>query len=170
MAPPSRLSPPVTRLGGPTYYTEDYAAQAPAFQQALPSLICEGVFTKFPDPKIVLIESGFTWVPAHLWRLTKFWRGLRMEVPWVDRAQTEIVRSNVRLTIQPCDAPPTTEAFQRLLDHIQSDEMLLFSTDYPHWQFDGDAALPEGLSRDLTPGIMIDNPRDTYPRLMETAP
>jgi hypothetical protein len=159
---------PVTPLGWPTYYTEDYAAQAPAFQQALSSLICEGVFTKFPDLKVVLIESGFTWLPAHLWRLTKFWRGLRMEVPWVDRSPAEIVRSNVRLTIQPCDAPPTTEAFQRLLDHMQSDEMLLFSTDYPHWQFDGDAVLPDGLSRDLVRKIMIDNPRDTFPRLMET--
>jgi predicted TIM-barrel fold metal-dependent hydrolase len=159
---------PVTPLGWPTYYTEDYAAQAPAFQQALSSLICEGVFTKFPELKVVLLESGFTWLPAHLWRLTKFWRGLRMEVPWVDRSPAEIVRSNVRLTIQPCDAPPTTEAFQRLLEHMQSDELLLFSTDYPHWQFDGDAVLPDGLSRDLVRKIMIDNPRDTYPRLMET--
>ena len=96
---------PVTPLGWPTYYTEDYAAQAQAFQAALSSLICEGVFTKFPDLKVVLLESGFTWLPAHLWRLTKFWRGLRIEVPWVDRAPTEIVRSNVRLTTQPCDAP-----------------------------------------------------------------
>ena len=159
---------PVTPLGWPTYYTEDYAAQAPAFQAALSSLVCEGVFTKFPDLKVVLLESGFTWLPAHLWRLTKFWRGLRMEIPWVDRAPTDIVRSNVRLTTQPCDAPPTTEAFQRLLDHMGSDEMLLFSTDYPHWQFDGDAVLPEGLSRELVRKIMIDNPRDTYSRLTET--
>ena len=83
---------PVTPLGWPTYYTEDYAAQAQAFQAALSSLVCEGVFTKFPDLKVVLLESGFTWLPAHLWRLTKFWRGLRMEVPWVDRAPTDIVR------------------------------------------------------------------------------
>ena len=40
---------PVTPLGWPTYYTEDYAAQAQAFQAALSSLICEGVFTKFPS-------------------------------------------------------------------------------------------------------------------------
>jgi hypothetical protein len=123
------------------------------------------VFTKFPDLKVVLLESGFTWLPAHLWRLTKFWHGLRMEVPWVDRAPIDIVRSNVRLTTQPCDAPPTIEAFQRLLDHMGSDEMLLFSTDYPHWQFDGDAVLPEGLPRELVRKIMIDNPRDTYSRL-----
>jgi predicted TIM-barrel fold metal-dependent hydrolase len=161
---------PVTPLGWPTYYTEDYAAQAAAFQQGLSSLVCEGVFTKFPALKVVLIESGFTWLPAHLWRLTKFWRGLRMEVPWVDRAPADIVRSNVRLTIQPCDAPPTTEAFQRLLDHMGSDELLLFSTDYPHWQFDGDAVLPEGLSPELTRKIMFDNPRETYSRLTETVP
>jgi uncharacterized protein len=48
--------------------------------------------------------------------------------------------------------------------------MLLFSTDYPHWQFDGDAALPEGLPRDLARKIMIDNPRETYSRLTETVP
>jgi predicted TIM-barrel fold metal-dependent hydrolase len=48
---------------------------------------------------------------------------------------------------------------------MQSDELLLFSTDYPHWQFEGDAALPEGLSPDLVRKIMIDNPHATYTRL-----
>jgi predicted TIM-barrel fold metal-dependent hydrolase len=150
---------PVTSLGWPTYYTEDYAAQAPAFQQCLSSLICEGVFTKFPDLKVVLLESGFTWLPAHLWR------GLRVEVPWLDRAPGEIVKSNVRLTIQPCDAPPTEDMFQKLMEHIDSDELLLFSTDYPHWQFDGDDVLPPGLSRETVRKIMIHNPRATYSRL-----
>ena len=156
---------PVTPIGWPSYYTEDYAAQAAAFQQALSSLICEGVFVKFPDLKVVLLESGFTWLPAHLWRLSKFWRGLRMEVPWLDRSPFEVVKSNVRLTIQPCDAPPTEEAFARLLDHMESDELLLFSTDYPHWQFDNDEVLPAGLPPSLIRKIMIENPRATYPRL-----
>ena len=156
---------PVTPLGWPSYYTEDYAAQAAAFQQALTSLICEGVFVKYPDLKVVLLESGFTWLPAHLWRLTKFWRGLRMEIPWVDRSPAEIVRNNVRLTIQPCDGPPTEEMFRTLMEHMDSDELLLFSTDYPHWQFEGEDVLPPGLSRDLVRKIMIDNPRATYLRL-----
>jgi hypothetical protein len=159
---------PVTPLGWPTYYTEDYAAQAPAFQQALSSLICEGVFSKYPNLKVVLLESGFTWLPAHMWRLTKFWRGLRSEVPWVDRAPADIMRSNVRLTTQPCDAPPSRAIFQRLLDHMGSDELLLFSSDYPHWQFDGDEILPDGLPDGLAKKIMFDNPRATYARLTET--
>ncbi|HEX5326262.1 MAG TPA: amidohydrolase family protein [Acetobacteraceae bacterium] len=156
---------PVTPVGWPSTYTEDYAAQAAGFQAALSSLVCEGVFTKFSDLRVVLIESGVTWLPAHLWRLTKFWRGLRLEVPWVDRSPAEIVREHVRLTVQPVDAPPEPAVLERLLDHLGSDELLLFSTDYPHWQFDGDAALPSWLSKDLVRKIMVANPLATYRRL-----
>jgi len=48
---------------------------------------------------------------------------------------------------------------------MQSDELLLFSTDYPHWQFEGNNALPDGLSSGLVRKIMIDNPLATYGRL-----
>jgi predicted TIM-barrel fold metal-dependent hydrolase len=77
----------------------------------------------------------------------------------------EIVRSNIRFSLQPIDAPPDPETLNRVFDHMQSDELLLFSTDYPHWQFDGDAALPMGISSDLVRKIMIDNPLATYSRL-----
>lgn len=159
---------PPTPVGWPSYVTEDYAAQAPAFQQALTSLICEGVFSKFADLKVVLLESGFTWLPAYLWRLTKYWHGLRMEIPWVDRAPAEIVKAQVRFSLQPVDAPAEPEQLERLLEHMGSDRLLLFSTDYPHWQFEGDAVLPAGLPAALARRIMLDNPRETYPRLMET--
>lgn len=168
--PGSGYRHPVTPVGWPSYYTEDYANQAIAIQSQLTSLICEGVFQKFPRLKVVLLESGFTWLPGYLWRLSKYWRGLRMEIPWVDRSPTEIVRDCVRLTIQPADAPPSADQFARLMDHMGSDELLLFSTDYPHWQFDNDEVLPEGLSPQLVAKIMRDNPLDTYSRLKETTP
>jgi predicted TIM-barrel fold metal-dependent hydrolase len=47
-----------------------------------------------------------------------------------------------------------------------SDKLILFSTDYPHWQFDGEDALPDGLSEPLIRKILVDNPRETYPRLL----
>ena len=43
--------------------------------------------------------------------------------------------------------------------------MLLFSTDYPHWQFEGTDAMPDGLPDALVKKILIDNPLETYPRL-----
>ncbi len=39
---------PVTALGWPTWYIEDYAAQAQGFQSQVASLITEGVFAKHP--------------------------------------------------------------------------------------------------------------------------
>ncbi len=160
---------PTTPTGWSSYYTEDYVNQAQAFQTQLASLVYEGVFIKFPKLRVVLIESGFTWLPACLWRLTKFWRGLRSEVPWIDRSPAEIVRDHVRLTLQPIDAPPRAEQFERLWQHMGSDEMLLFSTDYPHWQFD-DTPLPDAVPAAIARKILIDNPLATYPRLMEAMP
>ena len=61
------------------------------------------------------------------------------------RAPSEIIRDHVRFTVQPIDAPDERDAILRLTDHLKSDELFLFSTDYPHWQFDGDDALPSGL-------------------------
>ena len=158
---------PPTPVGWPSYLAEDYTAQSIAFQSALTSLIAEGVFRKFPGLKIVLAESGVTWLPAHLWRLSKFWRGLRMEIPWVDRSPEEVVREHVRLTLQPFDAPDEPSEVERILDHIGSEDVLLFSTDYPHWQFDGQGVLPDGLSESLVRRMAVDNPLATYPRLRE---
>lgn len=158
---------PVTSLGWPTYYFEDYAANALGFQSQLASLVCEGVFAKYPGLKVVLAESGVTWLPPFLWRLGKFWRGVRTEIPWVDRVPAEIVRDHVRLTTQPFDAP-SAEVVERIVEHIGSDEILLFSSDYPHWQFDGDDVIPAGLAA-FRDRIQRENPLETYPRLREDA-
>ena len=161
---------PVTSLGWPSFYMEDYAAQSQGFQSQLTSLITEGVFAKHPGLKVVLIESGVTWLPGYMWRLSKFWRGLRFEVPWVDRPPLEIVRDHVRLTIQPFDAPENQEIVTQLIDQLQSDDLLLYSSDYPHWHFDGDDAMPPGVSPALARKIRIDNPLATYGRLSAPAP
>ena len=156
---------PVTSLGWPSYYIEDYAAQSQAFQSQVASLITEGVFAKFPDLKVVLMESGVTWLPGFLWRFSKFWRGLRSEVPWVDRSPAEIVRDHFRLTMQPFDGPSSREAVERIVDHLRSDDMLLYASDFPHWQFDGADALPAGIPAGLARKILVDNPLATYDRL-----
>ena len=159
-----------TAAGWPAHRVEDYVAQSTAFESQLLSFLAEGVFQKFPALKLVLIESGFSWLPTLLWRTSKTWRGVRPEVPWIDRPPAEIVRERVRLTLQPVDAPKNDpQILARTLAHIGSDRMLLFSTDYPHWHFDGEDVLPEGLSAATVRRLMIDNPLETYPRLRPAA-
>jgi predicted TIM-barrel fold metal-dependent hydrolase len=156
--------------GWPAHRVEDYVAQSAAFESQVLSFLVEGVFQKFPALKLVLIESGFTWLPTLLWRTSKTWRGVRPEVPWIDRPPAEILREHVRLTLQPVDAPKgDPEPLKRTLEHIGCDRMLLFSTDYPHWHFDGEDVLPDGLPAETVRRLMVDNPLDTYPRLREGA-
>ena len=159
---------PNTPVGWASYYSEEYINQAGAFQTQLTSLITEGVFAKFPALTVVLMESGVTWLPGYLWRLTKFWKGLRSEVPWVADPPASIVRDRVRLTLQPFDGPPDPATLMRFMEHMGSDELLLFSTDYPHWQFEGTDTIPAGLDPALARKIMVENPRRTYARLEET--
>jgi uncharacterized protein len=158
---------PPSASGWPSFLLEDYVSNTQLFAAQLASLVSEGVFAKFPELTVVLAESGFTWLPAFAWKFNKTWRGVRTEVPWVDKAPFDVIRDHVRLTIQPADAPSDPQTLRAVIEQIGSDAMLLFSSDFPHWQFDGDDVLPEGLSDDLVQKIMIENPLATYPRLEE---
>ncbi|MCP3461211.1 MULTISPECIES: amidohydrolase family protein [unclassified Bradyrhizobium] len=157
-----------TIVGWPSYQFEDYVAQAQAFANQTISLVVEGVFHRFPRLKVVMLESGVSWLPMTMWRTDKTWRGARPEVPWVDRWPSEIIREHLRFTIQPFDAPDAT-AVGQTIDRIGTDQVLLFSTDYPHWQFDGADVLPDGLSPHSLMKILVANALETYPRLAQVA-
>jgi uncharacterized protein len=159
-----------TGTGWPSHHLQDYTSQNQAFESQLLSLVHQGVFLKFPELVVVLIESGVTWLPGFLWRARKTWRALRPEVPWVNESPIDLIRRHVRLTAQPIDAPADPAILEQVIEQIGSDEMLLFASDYPHWQFDGDQALPDGFPRRLIEKIARDNPLATYPRLAEAVP
>ncbi len=154
---------PVTSVGWPSYYLEDYVGFSQAFQSTVLSLVSEGVFTQFPDLRVVLIESGFTWLGPLLWRFDKNWKGLRREIPWVDRLPSDIVSERVHITAQPLDGPADGEQFLQAFEQLDGDRMLLFATDYPHWQFDsGDDSLPSGLPADTERRILAANAHEAY--------
>jgi predicted TIM-barrel fold metal-dependent hydrolase len=154
-----------TSIGWPSSYAEEYVAYAGSAQAQLMSFICEGVFAEFRDLKLVFLECGVGWVPSFLWRAEKGWRAIRFEVPWVHNSPIDIVRERVRLTLQPFDAPEHHGDLKRFLEQMGSDDMLLFSTDYPHWHFEGTDALPKALPAALVQKVLKINPLQTYPRL-----
>jgi uncharacterized protein len=123
---------PPTPSGWPSYYIEEYTAMAQVFASQVTSLIVEGVFELFPTLHVALIESGFTWLPAHMWRCDKEWHNLRRLVPWVKRPPSDYMREHIRVTIQPLDAPPTVRQLLEIVDQSGSDDMLIYASDYPH--------------------------------------
>src|SRR5262249_4521408 len=152
----------ITSLGWPSYYIEDYASHTQAFQSQLASLVCEGVFAKYPGLKVVLLESGVTWLPAFLWRFSQLFPCVRAAAPWVARSPAEAVRAHVRLTIHPFAAPAEPDRLERAIDHLRSDAILLYASDFPHWQFDGDETMPAGIPPALRRKILVENPLATY--------
>jgi len=107
-----------------------------------------------------------SWLPAFLWRLTKSWKGVRFEIPWIDRSPAEILRDHVRLTIRPFDAPRMPRPCSGCSTTAQR-RIAALASDWPHAHFAGDDTLPPGFPQALLPKIMVENPRATYSRLRE---
>jgi uncharacterized protein len=112
-------------------YLEDYMANSQIVQTQVVSLVSEGVFDRFPELRVSLMECGFTWLPSLLWRFDKDWKGVWREVPWVRERPSEYVRRHVRATTAPAQLPPDPAARQAMLDMVGTD-MLMFASDYPH--------------------------------------
>ena len=75
------------------------------------------------------------------------------------------MREHIRLTVQPFDAPGSSAEAERVTEHLGSDDVLLYASDYPHWQFDGDQPMPSGIPERLHQKIRTANALATYPRL-----
>jgi uncharacterized protein len=102
------------------------------------SFITNGVFEKFPTLKLLMVEYGLGWIPPLLWRLDKEIDLLRSESPWVRRMPSEYVRDHVSFSTQPIEeSPHSKRALAQLLDTVEGiEDMLCFSTDYPHITMD----------------------------------
>src|SRR5262249_62375277 len=68
---------------------------------------------------------------------------------WLDRPPSEIVRDHVLPTTQPVEEPPHREELWRMLETFDAGRMLMFSSDFPHW--DGDT--PDFAARTLPPDL-----------------
>jgi len=154
---------PITGAGWPSFYIEDHAGMATAFQAQVTSMVFEGIFERFPTLKIVLIEGGFGWLAPLMWRLDNTWRRLKDEIPHVRRLPSEYIREHIWLTTQPMEEPPIGAQFHQLLKHLDMTDHLMFSTDYPHWDFDApDQAIPARVPPAVERAIMAENARTLY--------
>jgi len=126
---------PSTSAGWPTYYMQEHYGFCTGMQGNIVSMIFEGVFERFPRLKIALIESGFTWMPAMAWRMDAAFERMRKEVPHLKRRPSDTIREHFWFATQPLEEPENPAHLPEIIDWIGWDR-LLFSTDYPHWDYD----------------------------------
>jgi len=149
--------------GCPSTYLEWHTNLSQCYMGQIVSLVCEGVFEKFPKMKFVAKEGGLAWIPGVLWRLDKNWKALRSSVPWVKRLPSEIIREHVRFTTQPIEEPEKPEQLMQLLEMIHAEETLMFASDYPHWDNDSPRHSLPRLPEELMARIMHKNAEAIYP-------
>jgi uncharacterized protein len=155
-----RLSP--VGSGVPSLYLEHHTLVPQGLMTHLVSLIVHGVFERFPSLKILLVEAGVAWIPAVLWRFDMDYRGLRRETPWLRRHPSEYFYEHVRITTQPLELPPRREQLIELLRLIDADEILCFSSDYPHWDTDSVAHVAAYLPAEWHERVFRDNARRLF--------
>jgi hypothetical protein len=152
---------PPTPTGWPAFFLEEYVGHIQVFQAQLLSLVGEGAFEKFPSLRFAFLEGGFTWLGPWLWRMDKEWKGLRREIPWVKQLPSETVRERVRFSVRPLDAGPPEE-FKQVVGWLESDDLLMFCTDYPHGYDDDIADLLDVIPQEVHEKVMAGNARAWY--------
>lgn len=146
----------------PTYYAEFHALLGQTAQSNLVSLLVQGVFERFPRLKVVFIEFGFGWAMDLLWRLDRDWKAQRDEIPWVKRLPSDYARTNIRFTTQPFYEPKRPEHLHAVLEAIDAEHTLMFSSDYPHWDFDDPKRALKDLPHDVRESVFARTALETY--------
>ncbi|WP_199433638.1 amidohydrolase family protein [Qaidamihabitans albus] len=144
-------------------YLEDYLANSQIIVQAqVASLVTEGVFAELPRLRVALLECGFSWLPALMWRFDKDWKGVWREVPWLDAKPSDIVRRHVRLTSTPAQLPRDPVQVRQFLDTFDAGAMLMYASDHPHDHGSGHERLLSALSPAETEAVLAGNAAGWY--------
>src|SRR5690606_159454 len=146
--------PPVVAGGWPESFVERYVSLSQIGEANLVSLVFSGVLERFPGLKVIFVEYGFGWVLPLVWRMDKAWRGVRFDTPWVKRSPIDYVTDHVRFTTQPLDEPHDPQHLYRMIEML-GDHLLLFATDYPHWDNDMPGQSLRGLAPEARRRIYV---------------
>lgn len=150
-------NPSSTGAGMASTYLEAHVCVGQNFQGHLVSLILEGVFEKFPTLRFAFVEGGFGWLPHVLWRMDKEFKALRQQAPYLKRLPSDYVFENIRFTTQPMEEPRKSGQLLQLFEMIEADKMLMYASDYPHFDFDEPSVVPLGLGPEKRQRILHDN-------------
>jgi predicted TIM-barrel fold metal-dependent hydrolase len=147
---------PTYAVGVPELFTERNVDLVHIGAATVTSLIFQGVFTRFPSLKVMLVEFGSAWMVPHMWRMDKAWRELRTEVPWLTKWPSEYIQEHITVSSQPIPEPRRGEDFTNMVEDYLAD-VLCYSSDYPHWDGDRPGQVLRKLSEPVKRKVMFEN-------------
>lgn len=156
------VSNPPTAAGYPSYYLEMRMARPQIAMAHVVSLICEGVFEKFPKLKFLFIEHDTFWVPGLMWHMDADWKAVRDYTPWVKKLPSEYILQHIRFGSQPMEQPPTHADLKKFLEWLHADKLLVYASDYPHWDWDDPTTVLPGIPVDLKRRIFGETASELY--------
>jgi predicted TIM-barrel fold metal-dependent hydrolase len=155
-----------TGSGWPSYYFENHVNYPIGMFTHIASMIFEGVFDRWPSLRVVVLEGGWSWAIPFAWRLDNTWEVQKSEVPHLQCKPSEYLFKHFWFSTQPMEEPSNPKWFGRLFEHMETTGLagrLMFSSDYPHWDFDDPfQALPTGLTAPTRHAILSDNAVELY--------
>ncbi|MBB6309063.1 amidohydrolase family protein [Xanthobacter tagetidis] len=97
--------------------------------------ILNGIPERFPKLNTLWVESGLAWVPFLMQRLDDQFLMRQSEAPQLKRMPSEYMRDTCFYTTQPMETTHP-KALENTFDMINAKTQLLFSSDWPHFDFD----------------------------------
>lgn len=152
----------LTPVGFVSYYFEFHSFYPMAYSSHLVSLIAEGVFDKYPALRFVFVEGGFSWVLPLMWSLEKHWNLFKAELPNAKKVPSDYLHDHIRFTTQPIEEPSRRKDLLKTLEWAGGERLLLFSSDYPHWDYDHPAQTLRRLRKSARTRIFRDNALELY--------
>jgi uncharacterized protein len=149
--------------GWPSYYLEAHVFYANQMIAQATSLVAEGVFQRFPDLQVILVEAGISWAGPLMWSMDAAWSAHRDDVAHLDRKPSEVFREHFWFTTQPIEEPDDPQQLVQALEFTGMTDRIMFASDYPHWDFDSPAmTLPRAVPKELRAKIMGANAARLY--------
>jgi predicted TIM-barrel fold metal-dependent hydrolase len=100
----------------------------------LTNWVLNGLGERFPKLPVIWIESGLAWVPFLMQRLDHEYMMRTSDCPTLKKKPSDYMRQMYYST-QPMEVQDM-EAMQCTFRMINAETQLLYSSDYPHWDFD----------------------------------
>jgi predicted TIM-barrel fold metal-dependent hydrolase len=97
------------------------------------NMVINGIPERFPNLKLLWIESGLAWIPFLMQRLDNEYLMRSSEAPLLKKLPSDYMRE-MYYTTQPIENHDYG-LLETTLKTINAETQLLFSSDYPHWDF-----------------------------------